>query len=90
MGYGTAQEENADQEQMLSLVVFNGKHISTVYDRMSITKVSDFNEKDYQPTDNTPPFRYRQTIDGLLAMRKEVRHSLTDRQVSVSERHRPV
>ncbi len=50
----TAQEENADQEQMLSLVVFNGKHISTVYDRMPITKVSDFNEKDYQPTDNTP------------------------------------
>ena len=28
----TAQEENADQEQMLSLVVFNGKHIATVYD----------------------------------------------------------
>ena len=50
----TAQEENADQEQMLSLVVFNGKHISAVYDRMPITKVSDFNEKDYQPTDNTP------------------------------------
>ena len=49
----TAQEENADQEQMLSLVVFNGKHIATVYDRMPITKVSDFNEKDYQPTDNT-------------------------------------
>jgi len=50
----TAQEENADQEQMLSLVVFNGKHIATVYDRMPIAKVSDFNEKDYQPTDNTP------------------------------------
>lgn len=50
----TAQEENADQEQMLSLVVFNGKHIFAVYDRMPITKVSDFNEKDYQPTDNTP------------------------------------
>ena len=50
----TAQEENADQEQMLSLVVFNGKHIATVYDRMPITKVSDFNEKDYLPTDNTP------------------------------------
>ena len=32
----TAQEENADQEQMLSLVVFNGKHIATVYDRMPI------------------------------------------------------
>ncbi len=50
----TAQEENADQEQMLSLVVFNGKRIATVYDRMPITKVADFNEKDYQPTDNTP------------------------------------
>lgn len=50
----TAQEENADQEQMLSLVVFNGKRIATVYDRMPITKVSDFNEKDYQPTDCTP------------------------------------
>ena len=50
----TAQEENADQEQMLSLVVFNGKRIASVYDRMPITKVSDFNEKDYQPTDNTP------------------------------------
>ena len=50
----TAQEENADQEQMLSLVVFNGKRIATVYDRMPITKVSDFNEQDYQPTDCTP------------------------------------
>ena len=86
----TAQKDNANQEHLFSLVVFNGAHISTVYNRMPITNVSDFNEKDYQPTDNTPPFRYRQTIDGLLAMRKEVRHSLTDRQVSVSERHRPV
>ena len=50
----TAQEENAEQEQLLSLVVFNGKRIATVYDRMPITKVPDFNEKDYQPTDNTP------------------------------------
>ena len=50
----TAQEENAEQEQLLSLVVFNGKHIATVYDRMPITKVPDFNEKDYQPTDCTP------------------------------------
>ena len=50
----TAQEENAEQEQLFSLVVFNGKSIATVYDRMPITKVSDFKEKDYQPTDNTP------------------------------------
>ena len=50
----TAQEENAEQEQLLSLVVFNGKRIATVYDRMPITKVPDFNEKDYQTTDNTP------------------------------------
>lgn len=50
----TAQEENADQEQMLSLVVFNGKRITTVYDRMPITKVPDFSEKDYRPSDNTP------------------------------------
>ena len=50
----TAQKDNAEQEQLFSLVVFNGAHISTVYDRMPITNVSDFNEKDYQPTDNTP------------------------------------
>ena len=50
----TAQEENADQEQMFSLVVFNGKRIATVYDRMPITKVPDFSEKDYRPSDNTP------------------------------------
>ena len=50
----TAQDENEDNEQLFSLVVFNGKHIATVYDRMPITKVSDFNEQDYQPTDNTP------------------------------------
>ena len=50
----TAQEENADQEQLFSLVVFNGKNIATVYDRMPITKVSDFKEKDYLTTDNTP------------------------------------
>ena len=50
----TAQNENTEQEQLLSLVVFNGKRIATVYDRMPITKVPDFNEKDYQPTDNTP------------------------------------
>ena len=50
----TAQNENADQEHMLSLVVFNGAGIATVYDRMPITKVPDLNEKDYQPTDSTP------------------------------------
>lgn len=50
----SAQEDNAEQEQMLSLVVFNGKRIATVYDRMSITKVPDFSENDYQPRDNTP------------------------------------
>ena len=50
----TAQDENADNEQLFSLVVFNGKRIATVYDRMPITKVSDFNEQDYRPTDNTP------------------------------------
>ena len=50
----TAQSENAEQEQLLSLVVFNGKYIATVFDRMPITKVPDLNEKDYQPTDNTP------------------------------------
>ena len=50
----TAQEENANQEQFLSLVVFNGKDIKTVYDRMPITRVTDFTEKDYLPTDNTP------------------------------------
>ena len=50
----TAQEEHADQEQLLSLVVFNGSRIATVYDRMPITKVPDLSEKDYRPTDNTP------------------------------------
>ena len=50
----TAQEENKEQDQLLSLVVFNGKKIATVFDRMPITKVPDLNEKDYQPTDNTP------------------------------------
>ena len=49
-----AQKENTDQEHMLSLVVFNGKYITIVFDRMPITKVPDLNEKDYQPTDNTP------------------------------------
>ena len=50
----TSQEENANQEHLLSLVVFNGKYITIVFDRMPITKVPDLNEKDYQPTDNTP------------------------------------
>ena len=50
----SAQEKNAGQEQLLSLVVFNGSSIDTVYDRMPIANVPDFNEKDYQPTDNTP------------------------------------
>ena len=50
----TAQTEDAKHEQLFSLVVFNGKQIATVYDRMPIAKVSDFNEKDYMPTDNTP------------------------------------
>ena len=49
-----AQEENEEQEQLFSLVVFNGKRIATVYDRMPITKVPDFSEKDYRPSDNTP------------------------------------
>ncbi len=50
----TSQEENANQEHLLSLVVYNGKYITIVFDRMPITKVPDLNEKDYQPTDNTP------------------------------------
>ncbi|MBR6201634.1 MAG: VWA domain-containing protein [Bacteroidaceae bacterium] len=50
----TAQAESPNQEQLFSLVVFNGRRISTVYDRMPITKVPDLNENDYQPTDNTP------------------------------------
>ena len=50
----TAQTDNPNQEQLFSLVVFNGRRISTVYDRMPITKVPDLNENDYQPTDNTP------------------------------------
>ena len=49
-----AQEEKDNQEQLFSLVVFNGKRIATVYDRMPIAKVSDFSKKDYQPRDNTP------------------------------------
>lgn len=50
----TAQNDNANQEHLFSLVVFNGKSINTVYDRMPIAKVPDFNEQDYQPTDCTP------------------------------------
>lgn len=50
----TAQNENAGQEQLFSLVVFNGMRIATVYDRMPIANVADFSEKDYLPTDNTP------------------------------------
>ena len=50
----TAQADNADQEQLFSLVVFNGARIATVYDRMPISKVPDFDRKDYRPTDNTP------------------------------------
>lgn len=49
-----AQEENDNQEQLFSLVVFNGKRIVTIYDRMPITKVTDFSKDDYQPRDNTP------------------------------------
>ena len=50
----SAQEKNAEQEQLLSLIVFNGSSIATVYDRMPITRVPDLNERDYQPTDSTP------------------------------------
>ena len=50
----TAQKDNADQEHLFSLVVFNGKGIATVYDRMPIDKVPDLDANDYQPTDNTP------------------------------------
>ena len=50
----TAQEENKEQDQLLTLVVFNSRKIATVFDRMPITKVPDLNEKDYLPTDCTP------------------------------------
>ena len=50
----TAQKGNANQEHLFSLVVFNGKGIATVYDRMPIDKVPDLDANDYQPTDNTP------------------------------------
>ena len=50
----TAQKDNANQEHLFSLVVFNGRNIATVYDRMPIDKVPDLDANDYQPTDNTP------------------------------------
>lgn len=50
----TAQTKNADQEQLFSLVVFNGSYVATVFDRMPIAKVPDLDEKAYQPTSNTP------------------------------------
>ena len=50
----TAQAKNADQEQLFSLIVFNGNSITTVYDRMPIKKVPDLDEKDYQPACSTP------------------------------------
>ena len=50
----TAQKDNANQEHLFSLVVFNGRSITTVYDRMPIDKVPDLDANDYQPTDNTP------------------------------------
>ena len=50
----TAQKDNVNQEHLFSLVVFNGKGIATVYDRMPIDKVPDLDANDYQPTDNTP------------------------------------
>ncbi len=68
----TALAENPNQEQLFSLVVFNGRHTATVYDRMPIDKVPELNENDYQPTDNTPLYdamgnaitHLRQYIDG--------------------------
>ena len=50
----TAQKDNANQEHLFSLVVFNGRSIANVYDRMPIDKVPDLDANDYQPTDNTP------------------------------------
>ena len=50
----TAQKDNANQEHLFSLVVFNGRSIATVYDRMPIDKVPDLDANDYQPMDNTP------------------------------------
>ena len=50
----TAQKDNANQEHLFSLVVFNGRSITTVYDRMPIDKVPDLDANDYQPMDNTP------------------------------------
>ena len=50
----TAQKDNVNQEHLFSLVVFNGKGIATVYDRMPIDKVPNLDANDYQPTDNTP------------------------------------
>ena len=49
-----AQKDNANQEHLFSLVVFNGASIATVYDRMPITKVPDLDANDYQPMHNTP------------------------------------
>lgn len=50
----TAQTDNHEQEQMLTLVVFNSNQTYTVYDRMPISRVPDFNKNDYKPTSGTP------------------------------------
>ena len=50
----TAQKDNANQEHLFSLVVFNGRSIATVYDRMPIDKVPDLDANEYRPTACTP------------------------------------
>jgi hypothetical protein len=54
----SAQQENPDDHQMLSLVIFKGVHgmppMRTVIDTMRIEDVKDLTEEQYYPSGNTP------------------------------------
>lgn len=76
-----AQQENPDDHQMLTLVVFNGgialPFIRTVIDTMRIEDVKDIVEEQYRPNGNTPLYdAMGSSISALKAFVKEGDHIL--------------
>lgn len=49
-----AQKEHKTQEHYLSLVLFNGFSLRTLFDKCGIDEINELAEEDYRPNSNTP------------------------------------
>lgn len=73
----SAQEKNADQEHIVTLVAFCGCEMKTIYDNMPVAEVKTLTEKDYRPCCMTPLYdAIGTTISRVHALKSKEENSL--------------